>query len=186
MLNGSMLAEPMVMLPAARPQGFTLIEMMVVVAIIVIVMTLGLPSYRVWVQNTQIYNAAESTLSGLQKAKAEAVKRNTNVQFVLGTDPAWQLQVPAGAVIEAATPQGAKNVTSTATPTGATTVTFSNLGGVTTNLDGSATITQIDFTSSLVQNTRNLRVTIGVNGIGSGIRMCDPSAELSTTDPRHC
>lgn len=185
-LKTSALVHPIDWLPPGRATGFTLIEMMVVVAIAVIVMTLGLPSYRVWVQNTQVYNAAESALSGLQKAKAEAVKRNASVQFVLGTNPAWTIQLPASAVIETATNQGAKNVTSTATPSGATTVTFGNLGGIVANADGSASLTQIDFNSAVLTTARNLRVTIGVNGVGSGVRMCDPSSELSTTDPRHC
>ncbi len=160
---------------------------MIVLAIAMIVILLGIPSYRAWMQNTQIYNGAESTLSGLQKAKAEAVKQNVNIQFVLGTNPPWQIQVPGGTVIEASTNEGAKNVTATATPSGATTVTFSNLGGIAANADGSASLTQIDFNSALLPTTsRNLRVMIGVNGVGSGIRMCDPSTSLATTDPRRC
>jgi type IV fimbrial biogenesis protein FimT len=162
--------------------GFTLIEMMIVVAIVLVLTTLGLPSYRGWIQNTQIYNAAESVLNGLQKAKAEAVKQNTNIEFVLG--PPWTIGVAGSGVFETSTIEGTKNVTSTALA-GATKITFNNLGGVgvppgTNNTDGTAPLTQIDFTSPA--GSRSLRVTIG---LGGNVRMCDP-ALTGTASPRAC
>jgi type IV fimbrial biogenesis protein FimT len=171
-----------------KSMGFTLVELMVVVSILAITITLGIPSYRGWVQNTQIYNAAESAENGLQKAKAEATKRNTTVEFVLGTNPPWQIQLPGSAVIETSTTEGAKNVVATATPAGADTVTFNSLGGVvspnpTANANGvTATLTQIDFDSGVLAGSRNLRVTIGLGGI---TRMCDPNLAAGSS-PRAC
>jgi len=169
----------------AKPSGFTLIELMIVVAIVVLATTLGIPSYRAWVQNTQIYNAAESAQNGLQKAQAEAVKQNANIEFILGANPPWQIQLAGSAVIESSTMEGSKNVTYTATPTGATTVTFSNLGGVVSNADASATLRQIEFDSTVLTDSRKLRVTIGVNGVGSNLRMCDPGLATGSS-PRAC
>lgn len=180
-----------------KSMGFTLIEMLIVIAIIAIATTLGMPSYRAWVQNTQIYNAAQSVLNGLQKARAEAVKQNTNIEFILGANPLvagsvplWSIQAyGASAVIESATTEGSKNVTSTVTPAGATTITFNNLGGVgvpsnmPNNADGSAPLSQIDFNSAILPGSRNLRVTIGI--IGGTIRMCDPNLATGTS-PRAC
>ncbi len=178
-----------------RSLGFTLVEMMVVVVIIAIATTLGIPSYRAWMQNTQIYNAAESAQNGLQKAKAEAVKRNSNVTFVLlGASPDWVsswtvTDVTSGATIESRSGgEGSKNVaakgwtvdpaTGIATTTQATTVTFSNLGGVVAN---APSLGEIDFSSAA--GNRNLRVTIGLGGI---TRMCDPDPALISSDPRKC
>jgi type IV fimbrial biogenesis protein FimT len=179
-----------------KSAGFTLIEMLIVVAIVALLTTLGIPSFRVWIQNTQIYTAAESAQNGLQKAKAEAVKRNSNVTFaLLGASPVWDsswivTDATTGATVESRSGgEGSKNVTSkgltvnpltgVATTTQATTVTFSNLGGVVANV---ANLGQIDFSSSLT-GTRSLRVTIG---IGGNVRMCDPDTSLKTTDPRKC
>jgi type IV fimbrial biogenesis protein FimT len=71
----------------------------------------------------------------------------------------------------------------TITPAGATNITFNSLGLVTTNTDGSASITQIDVTipSLPTSAARPLRVTVS----GGQIRMCDPALSPST-DPRGC
>lgn len=186
--------------PTARPLGFTLIEMLIVIAIIAITTALGIPSYRTFIHNTQIRNASESIQNGLQKARAEAVKRNTNIEFVLGTSTPWKIQLPGNTalcpnygptLLECSTTEGAKNVTFAVLPAGATTITFNNLGTVgappnqPNNANGSAPLTQIDIDSTVLTaaESRNLRVTIGVAG---NIRMCDPDPGLSATDPRKC
>jgi type IV fimbrial biogenesis protein FimT len=197
--------------PMDKSMGFTLIELMVVVAILVILTTLGIPSYRAWIQNTQIYNATESALGGLQKAKAEAVKQNVNVEFVLGASYPWKIQVANSGVVETSTSEGSKNVTVSATladgttvntlsdnPTNATTITFNNLGGVATlggvptNANGTAILRQIDFNSGVLPtSSRKLRVTIGNFNTtthvwaGSNIRMCDPNLATGS-NPRAC
>jgi len=188
---------------ATRPLGFTLIEMLIVVAIIAIATTLGIPSYRAWVQNTQIYNAADSVQNGLQKAQAVAVKQNTNIEFVLGTNPPWKIQIPGNAVacpnvdntnlLECSTSEGSKNVTTTGLAadglTAAAIITFSNLGGVVANAPVAGVVppslARIDFNSAVLAGSRNLRVTIGINGVGSNIKMCDPSMPTGTS-PRAC
>jgi type IV fimbrial biogenesis protein FimT len=169
----------------ARSSGFTLIELMITLAIFSITMTLGVSSYRTWVQNTQIRNAAESIQNGMQRARAEAVKRNANVAFTLGVNSSWTIRVvSSGEVVESRSGnEGSKNVTVTVTPVGATTVTFSNLGAVVANADASATLTQVDLDSSVLAaaDSRDLSVTLGL----SGIRMCDPNLAAGS-NPQAC
>ena len=67
-------------------RGFSLIELMITLAVLGMLLAIGLPNMGTWLQNTQIRNAAESINSGLQFARAEAVKRNTTVRFQLVND----------------------------------------------------------------------------------------------------
>jgi len=67
----------------ARSAGFSLIELMVVVTIMGILLAIGIPSYRTWIENGKVRSYAESLQDGLRYARAEAVRRNTSVRFQL-------------------------------------------------------------------------------------------------------
>jgi type IV fimbrial biogenesis protein FimT len=69
-----------------RQRGFSLIEMVVVVAIMGILLGLGLPSYRVYMANQKVQSVAEVFMAGVQMARGEAVKRNQRVEFILTND----------------------------------------------------------------------------------------------------
>lgn len=165
-----------------RSSGFTLIELMIGIVIVAILAAAALPSFRTMLQNSQIRNAAESISSGLQRARAEAVARNTNVAFVLGTQSSWTVSVvaPASGIESRSANEGSKDVTLTILPPGATTATFSNFGVLVSNADASASLTQIDLTAA--GGSQNLRVTLGSGG---NIKMCDPGL-ASGSSPRAC
>lgn len=71
--------------PMARQtvRGLTLIEMLVTVTVLGLLLLAVAPSAAEWMRSTQVRNAAESITNGLQKARAEAVRRNQNVLFSL-------------------------------------------------------------------------------------------------------
>ena len=167
------------------PSGFSLIELLIGIAIMAILAGLAMPSFQAWLQNTQIRNAAESVQNGLQRARAEAVGRNTNVEFVLGAGSSWVVQLPDGTNIESRpSSEGSRDVAVAVAPLGATTVTFNNFGGVlANNADASVPFAQVDLDSSVLAaaDSQELRVTIGVGG---NVRMCDPNA--SAPSPRAC
>ena len=48
-----------------------------------ILFIMGVPSFKSWIQNTQIRTATEAIQNGLEVARAEAVRRNTQVRFQL-------------------------------------------------------------------------------------------------------
>ena len=48
-----------------------------------ILFIMGVPSFKSWIQNTQIRTATEAIQNGLELARAEAVRRNTQVRFQL-------------------------------------------------------------------------------------------------------
>jgi len=64
-------------------RGISMIEVMVAVAILAIVIGIGTPSLTSWVQNTQVRATAESLLSAIQLARAEAVRQNLRAQLLL-------------------------------------------------------------------------------------------------------
>lgn len=166
-----------------RQTGFTLVELMIVIAIVGLLSIAGVVSYARWMQNQQIRTAAEAILNGMQLARSEAVKRNSPVRFVLGTQSGWTVTVVSdGSQVQTRSAQeGSSNASVTVTPNGATTISFNGFGRVTSNSDGSASITQIDIDN--LRGDRPLRVTVGAGGT---LRMCDPSTKLQAGDPRAC
>ena len=64
--------------PKSREAGFTLIEMMIVVAIISILSALAFPSLSTLIPRTRTKAAARELRGYMQKAKLEAIKRNTD------------------------------------------------------------------------------------------------------------
>lgn len=62
-------------------RGFTLLELVIVLAIASVLMALAMPTYRQWMARTKIRVAAESMMSGLVYARNQALQRNAQVQF---------------------------------------------------------------------------------------------------------
>lgn len=149
-------------------RGFTLVEMMIVVTILGILASIAVPGFAGWMRNLQVRNAAESILTGIQKARTEALMRNASVSFVLGAGTDWTVVlVSDGSVLETRLGmEGSSAVARAELPPGATTLTFSNLGIVT----NATPIQQLDLT--IANGTRPLRVMIGAGG---GARLCDPT-----------
>jgi type IV fimbrial biogenesis protein FimT len=162
--------------------GFSLVELMVGVVILGILASVAVPSFQVWLQNSQIRNAAEAISNGLQRARAEAVAQNSNVVFILSADSSWSIRLSeAGNLIDSRLgSDGSRNVLVTTTPAINDRVTFNSFGAVmATNPDNdSLPFTTIDVDSAILSadESQNLRITLGL----SGIKMCDPNAPSTT------
>ena len=74
------------MLGRKRRRGFTLIELMMAIALLAILLMLGVPAFSTYIQNARLRGAAENFYAGVQMARAEAVRRNTTVQIILTSD----------------------------------------------------------------------------------------------------
>jgi type IV fimbrial biogenesis protein FimT len=72
-----------IVLRLARGRGFTLVELVVGLSVIAILAAIGLPSMGMFLQNSKVANAAASYYAGIQLARAEAIRRNVETQFVL-------------------------------------------------------------------------------------------------------
>lgn len=66
-------------------KGFTLIEMMIVIAIMGILLALAAPSFTIYFEKTRTKRAAETMAAFLVNAKSESIKRNAAVRVVFQT-----------------------------------------------------------------------------------------------------
>lgn len=194
------------MSPATR-RGFSLIELMVTIAVFAVLVMLGVPSYEQWILNSRIRNASESIQNGLRLARNEATQRNANVRFELtsaaGTADWTVCTQPtaatscssAGAVpIQSFVASGGAGTVligvstaiaqSTTYGTGLTGglpdgITFNPLGRPTAY--GTTSLLRIDAYATQA-GSRRLVTTISPGG---QVRMCDPQLPLSTS-PQGC
>ena len=72
-------------MPIRRAQagGFTLIEMIVAMALFAILVALTVPSMRSWTANVQVRSVADALQNGLRLAQAESLRRSRQVVFAL-------------------------------------------------------------------------------------------------------
>lgn len=170
-----------------RAHGFTIVELMVTVAVFALLSALAVPMMRSVIENTHIRAAAQSLQNGLSMARAEAVRLNTQVEFVL-TGAGWSIQrVSDGSLLQQASgkelPSG---TTITPAPAGSTRITFDAFGQtVATNpSDGSAALTQIDVVATNPSGSSSykpMRIQFAAGGLA---RLCDPNA--ASTEPKAC
>lgn len=73
----------------ARLRGFTIIELMIVIVIVAILATVGLPSLRDTVVSARVKTAAGDLHTALTFARSEAVKRNATVSVVPANSADW-------------------------------------------------------------------------------------------------
>lgn len=190
--------------------GFSLVELMIAIAVFSILIMLGAPSFTSWMQSSQIRTAAESIVDGLQLARAEAVRLNTTVRFSLTSTAGlvdWEVcsvaatpcpPGPGNPIQQRFNTEGSVNARvgvyeendgnnasnySTVVAAGnelPTHVAFNGMGRTVT--DGSDDTVRIDVTNAKDPNAR--RLIILVNYPGGQIRMCDPA--LPSSDPKGC
>ncbi len=78
--------------------GFTLIELMVAVAVVGVVVAIGMPSFGELLKNNRMATQANAIIASLQQARSETINRGASVRIeplVAGTDwsAGWQLRI---------------------------------------------------------------------------------------------
>lgn len=190
---------------AIRPvmqQGFTLIELMVGVAVVGVMILFMIPSMSAWVQGNQIRSATESIQGALQLARAEAVRRNTPVEMVLtsvaagGTSTDWAIRcvTPSATcpgVAQAVTfiqakvaGEGSPNATVIVSPA-MSAIVFTGTGRISPVPAGNITLNVGHSTAnSCIADGGDYRCLRLVVTPGGQMRMCDPA--LVAPNPRAC
>lgn len=214
-------ARAIVLIPVAASmrrrrssRGFTLVELAVTVTLLVILVSVGIPSFMTWIRNTQVRSVAESLQTGLRQAQTDALRLNRSVVFYLtnGT-PSPAAIVPAAAngkswAIERiaqfddlttsqarfVTGGSLTDVASKVTITSATiSICFNANGRISTNAAPgvvgavcNAGPARFDIAQPNVDLTADRSLSVLV-AIGGQIHMCDPNRPaLSVTSPDGC
>ncbi|WP_156401240.1 GspH/FimT family pseudopilin [Duganella sp. Root1480D1] len=193
-----------------KQSGVNLIELMVAISILGLLLALAMPNFSRMVQDAQNRTAAESVLNGLQLARAEALRRSTQVRFTL-TDKegkvAWTVgcvnaNICSASIQERGPDEGGNNarvgVTTVALPKPLKPDTFASILSAGAGLDKPAVVTfdsfgrasapagteisRIDVTNAKTSEARRYVVTVGAGG---QVRMCDPDTRLGGT-PQGC
>jgi type IV fimbrial biogenesis protein FimT len=72
--------------PHRMASGFTLVEMLVVLAISTALMTIAVPAMGAFVKSVRLSSASNTFLSGVYFARSEAIKRNSRVVICKSAD----------------------------------------------------------------------------------------------------
>lgn len=67
--------------------GFTLLELMMVIAIVATLITLGAPSFKRLIQSSKVSSNVNSFLSDIRQTRSEAINRGGNVVMCRSDDP---------------------------------------------------------------------------------------------------
>lgn len=89
-------------------QGFTLIELMVMLALLVALAMLAMYPMQEWINNNRVRSTADVLQNGLRQAQAEATRRSRTVMFAL-TDTATFAESADPDDLEVATEAGGSN-----------------------------------------------------------------------------
>ena len=163
-----------------RVRGFSLPELLVVMAILAIVAAASAPTLRTSMANARIRAAGEAWRSGLEMARADAVRLNIPVEFI-STDSGWQVNRvddPTAVLHRGTGREGKADLIIGLTPADADRITFNSFGAtLTNNLNGDGPpLTQIDITavgSQTLTGVKARRIQLLASG---NARLCDPLA----------
>jgi type IV fimbrial biogenesis protein FimT len=171
-------------------RGFSLVELLLAMAVLALLMAFGMPMYSQFIANSQIRTAGESIMTGLQLAKSEAARQNLPVEFSFeaGTDAGWTVQIARGDRMgemlgEHKAAEGVGKVAPTFNPAGATKITFNGFGSISNNEDGSPALTHVKLDSTVLAATDSRELCVVINS-GGAMRLCDPN--VGSTDTRSC
>lgn len=195
--------------------GFTLIELMVTIALLALLMFLAVPAFGAWISDARVRNVAEGLQTALRQAQATAIARNRTTVFALtGASPAlnavpannasnWYTQIlPLSGSDESSSTatnyvQGSNVATQNGVSiSGPALVCFSALGkqlslsasatGLSTACTAPGDDTGAPTTGYTLSRTNAQRKLKVLVYLGGRVLMCDSAKTLSNDNPDGC
>ncbi|HMI73508.1 MAG TPA: GspH/FimT family pseudopilin [Steroidobacteraceae bacterium] len=170
-------------MPSKRDSGFTMMELVMTMAIVVILGTIAIPGFKFVTSSNRISTEVNGLLGDIQLARSQAVKEGLPVTICTSSSPYtgctntdWQLgwivfldtngnkAVEAGEVVIRTQPAFGGTDTFAATPSTFHALTFNRMGYAPTGVANAVNITLHDSTS----NTSWTRC-VAINPIGSTV-----------------
>jgi type IV fimbrial biogenesis protein FimT len=175
--------------------GFTLLELVMTVAVFAILAALAMPLFFNWTQSAKIRSVAEGIQNDLRLAQGEAIRQNRQVQFTLTSSVATAGSIPlatangsnwmvvSSALLDSDTQQliDSSAGSSDVSISGPTTVTFSPYGRWIDPADAQLTANTPVYTITAAGG-RQLDIILN---LGGAVRLCDPQIALSQS-PTGC
>lgn len=159
--------------------GFSLIEMLIAIAVVAIIIAIGLPSFKAMFDANKLKGGSDALYFMLSLAKTESIKRNANIYLTVKSGDNWCVGITTdvGLACDCNT-KGSCDVASVSTqdftsltltsaiPTSASPATFDSVRGAFTPADKLFTLES--ESNSSVQLSINMLGTVkmcGVNGV---------------------
>lgn len=178
-------------------RGFTILELMVVVAVGAVLLSIAVPSMTQVIRNNSVGAAAEVIQNALRQAEGEAIRRNGEVDFILtdGTPSASTVNSLTAkvdgdnwAIRMADSTAANRYVNGISTSQMSSDVVYQGPAGV--RFNGSGRV--LDLSSAPVGSKQIFRISRTSATVaycvfvtpGGAVKMCDPSK--ASGDPRAC
>lgn len=141
-------------------KGFTLVELMIVLAIAAILAGVAVPSFQSLIRDNALTSEANQFVSAIHFARSEALKRSNSVTLTANTTGKWQYGWSVGDGVDTLRNYAALSGTSTLTSTSST-ITYRGTGFI----SGNSAIT-LDLCDDRTGETGR-RISISVTGRAS-------------------
>jgi prepilin-type N-terminal cleavage/methylation domain-containing protein len=159
--------------------GFTLIEMMVTVAVAAILLTVAIPSFTQMIDKKRLESAAENLYADLQFARAEAIKRNKTIRvsfYANGSTWCYGLKENVDCDCQEADSTESDFCEINDIPKIVSSAEFKDISITSTASSFSFTPLRgtVDTGSTEFQSANNKKLRVVVSGFGR-VRLCSPS-----------
>lgn len=200
--------------PRPRAHGFTLIELVVTIALLGVLLGMAAPAFSDWIRGARVRTITEALQTGARLAQAEAVRFNRQVVFFLTNDTAcngtttavangsfWAIRtiaLTAGEAVQTVQCGQLAEQAGGVAITGPTAICFNSAGrqtanptpgaggGATCTLDASG-VSAYDITNaSAASAAGGMRPLRVLVSLGGQVRQCDPARTLSDSAPDGC